>query len=68
MAAYLTKLWDDMAKIVLTNTKDIDARDSNYDQRVAAVVWQTVRKLRAGRQIFRLEIQNELKAARSTKR
>jgi hypothetical protein len=67
MAAYLTKLWDEMAKTVLSNTKDIDARDADYDKRVSAVVWQTVRRLREGRKVFRLELRNELKAARDKK-
>ena len=64
MARYLTTLWDEYSKLVLANTKDLDARDEDYPKKVSAVVWQTVRQLREGRAVFRMLVRSELKAKR----
>lgn len=58
---YLARLYDQMALRVLANTKDFDARDEDYPTKVSAVVWQTVRRLRLGRQVFRAEIRREVR-------
>jgi hypothetical protein len=64
MAKYLTCLWDEYSKLVLRNSNDLSANDPEYPSRVRAVVWQSVRELRKGRQAFREEIRQELKAKR----
>lgn len=64
----LTSLWDEMAKLVLANTKDFDARDEDYPTKVSAVVWQTVRRLRLGRQVFRAEVRREVREQKRSKR
>lgn len=60
----LKPLWDEMALRVLTNTRDFDCREEDYPRKVRAVVWQTVRELRHGRQDFHAEIRRELRDAR----
>lgn len=60
MAKYLTRLWDDYSKIVLTNTKDLDARDEQYPDLVAAKVWTTVDALRTRRAAFFKLVRDEL--------
>lgn len=67
MASYLTQLWDEYSKLVLANTRDLDSRDQNYPQTVSAIVWQTVRQLRHGRDIFRMELRNERRSRHTRK-
>jgi len=64
MSKYLTRLWDDYSKIVLANTRDLDARDPDYDSTVSDKVWKTVTRLREGRQRFRNLIRAELRVMR----
>jgi len=64
MPKYLTRLWDDYSKIVLSNTRDFDARDESYEDKVADKVWSTVSKLREKRMAFRNMIRAELRVAR----
>jgi len=64
MPKYLPTLWDDYSKIVLSNTKDIDARDEDYDEKVATKVWNTVSRLREKRVAFRNMIRAELRIAK----
>jgi hypothetical protein len=61
MAAYLSRLWDEYSKIVLTNTRDFDARDADYETKVSDKVWLTVERLRSRRVDFRKMIQAELR-------
>lgn len=64
MPKYLTRLYDDYSKIVLTNTRDLDARDEEYAEKVSSVVWAAVTKLRQKRIEFRDAIKAELRNAK----
>ncbi len=66
MAAYLTRLWDEYSRIVLENTRDFDARDDDYETRVAAKVWATVKALREKRTDFRELILKDIEDKKKT--